>query len=183
MKRHDGHVRQTRPYAEDSPMAKKTAKTKPKKPRRPAGKPSVAAAAGAVREGSAAGLGRKAGPRRTASRCPGCEKIVVNMGVGERDHREEASGRRQSPRWPRSPARKPLITKSRMADRQLSPARKHADRLQGDAPRHADVGIPRPADLAGAAPRARLPRPEPQRRSTATATTAWACRNNWCFRS
>ena len=37
----------------------------------------------------------------------------------------------------------------------------------------ADVRVPRPADLAGVAARARLPRVESATRSTATATTAW----------
>ena len=162
-------------------MAKKTAK----KPSRPnAGGKAVAAPRLHERyeKEMLPGLAEKLG-RTNRHSLPRLQKIVVNMGVGsaitEKKHMEDAvaalaADRRPKGRW--SPS-------SRKAIANFSLREEHADRLQGDAPRHADVRIPRSVDFAGAAAGARLPRARIPTPSTATATTAWACRNNWCFRN
>ena len=56
-------------------------------------------------------------------------------------------------------------------DRHLQAARGPADRLQGDAAQDAHVRVPRPAGDHRAAARARLPRAQSRRASTAAATT------------
>ena len=127
-------------------------------------------------------VSRPATARRSSPRCssefeianvmqvPGLTKIVVNMGVGEaardskliegadqrpdRDHRPEADGD-QGPQ----------------VDRPVQAARGHADRRARHAARRPDVGVPRPAAVAGAAPHPRLPWPLAPASSTAAATT------------
>ena len=93
---------------------------------------------------------------------PRLQKIVVNMGVGsaitEKKHMEDAVAA-----LTQITGQKPLVTKSRKAIANFKLREEHADRLQGDAARPADVRVPRPADFAGAAARPRLPRAEPQR--------------------
>ena len=77
---------------------------------------------------------------------------------------------------------KPVITKARKSIATFKLRDGQADRLQGDAAQGAHVRIPRPSDQYRAAARARLPRPERRRASTAAATTRSASRSTSCSR-
>ena len=92
---------------------------------------------------------------------PKLKKIVVNMGVGkalqDKNRMEQAAEQLR-----RSPARRPQITKARVAVSGFRLRERQRDRLPGDAPRQADVRVPRPADQRRPAADPRLPRREPE---------------------
>ena len=106
---------------------------------------------------------------------PKIEKISVNIGLGEAtqnaklmdgavnelgaDRRAEAGDHQGA-----------------QVDRGVQAARRHGDRLHGDAARRPHVRISRPPGERGAAARPRFPRRLDQSRSTAAATTRWASR-------
>ena len=95
--------------------------------------------------------------RKNMLSLPRLEKIVVNMGVGaatqEKKHMED--GRRGD-----EPDHRPKADHHHRPQGhcRLPAPRRDADRLQGHPPRPQDVRVPGPADLAGPAPRPRLPR-------------------------
>ena len=60
-------------------------------------------------------------------------------------------------------------------DRPVQGARGDAGRRRGDAARRARLRVPRSADVGRDPADPRLPRAQPARRSTAAATTRWAC--------
>ena len=92
---------------------------------------------------------------------PGLTKIVVNMGVGEaaRDSKLIEGAIKRPDR--RSPARS-RGDQGPQVHRPVQAARGHADRRPRHAAGRPDVGVPRPAALARAAPDPRLPWPSPQ---------------------
>ena len=75
---------------------------------------------------------------------------------GRRRPQEGRAGRRGD--WRRSPARRPVITKSRKSIATYKLRDGQADRLQGHAAQGAHVRVPRPPGEHRAAARARLPR-------------------------
>ena len=110
---------------------------------------------------------------------PRLQKIVVNMGVGkaiaEKKHLEEAVDA-----LTQITGQKPLITQSRKAIAGFKLREGMAigckvtlrgRRMYEFLDRLISLALPRVRDFRGLNPK----------RSTATATTAWACRSSWCF--
>ena len=107
---------------------------------------------------------------------PRITKITINMGVGEAVADKKVMDAAVAD-LTKITGQKPLITKSRKADRVLQAARGPRHRRQGDAARRAHVRVPRPPDQHRDAAHPRLPRRARRAPSTARATTAWASRN------
>ena len=104
---------------------------------------------------------------------PKIEKIVAQYRHGRGDAERQADGRRGE----RADAdRRPEAGdhQGQEIDRGVQAARRHADRLHGDAARRPHVRVSRPPGERRAAARARLSRRVDRNRSTAAATTRWA---------
>ena len=148
--------------------AKVPAKAQPRPPPRPPPRSCrTGAAAGPAPAGS--GTWTKFGPnlaktlgRKNVLALPKIQKIVVNMGVGEatteKKHLDEAVDALSQ-----ITGQKPLIAKARQSVAGFKLREGMPIGAQGHAPRRADVRVFGPADFAGAAPRPRLSRAEPQR--------------------
>ena len=111
---------------------------------------------------------------------PVIEKVVINMGIGEgvndRKKVEQAAADLGADRRPEG--RHHQVAQ---VDRHLQAARRPGHRLQGDAAQDADVRVHRPADQHRAAARARLPRAQSRRASTAAATTRMGIKEHIIF--
>ncbi len=133
---------------------------------------------------SAANLFRRAGPQEAGGRV---QVQQSDAGAGDREDRHQHGHRRgrQRPQEGRpgglrsQPDRRPEAGHHQGAqvDRDLQAARRPGDRLQGHAAQEADVRVRRPAGEHRAAARARFPRAQSRRASTAAATTPSASRN------
>ena len=76
---------------------------------------------------------------------PKLDKIVINMGVGEAvNDRKAVDGAVND--LTAITGQKPVVTKSRVVDRDLQAAREHGDRRQGHAAPRPHVRVPRPPD-------------------------------------
>ena len=104
----------------------------------PAGPPPTPRLLEKYRSELARGLAEKIRARPIPMRFPKVEKIVINMGVGEavteKKFLEEAVAA-----LTQISGQKPQVTKSRQSIAGFRAPRGNADRLQGDAPRGADV--------------------------------------------
>ena len=131
-------------------------------------------------ENECAPCSRSASSTARRCRCPRLQQDHAQHGRRRREDELEGARRgRRAARDHRGPA--PADHQGQEVDRRLQAARGHAHRLQGDAARRAHVGVPRPPDGRRPAAHPRLPRARSRPRSTAAATTRWACASRSSF--
>ena len=158
-------------------MAKKTEKAEAAEAGRPA---ADSALAERVRRGDRARAWRRSWAATNPLSLPRLEKIVVNMGVGsaitEKKHMEDAVAA-----LTQITGQKPLVDARAARRSPTSACAKDMEigckvtlrgtRMYEFLDRLISLALPRVRDFRGLNPKA----------STATATTAWACRSSWCF--